>query len=211
MKCILCGKRRGKRFCPAKNAYICPQCCGQKRVVEILCPSDCGYLSTGQSYQSAKKYVSQLHQEEDPVRRKKLHQSNLKHEALLRELEGAILRYAEGLRSLRDEHISKAVDLLKDTYRTEKRGVIYEHTSPNPLTQALVRDLRDFLEGKRSNRESKVAALPTEDILECLEVLDSDIRYHLSSPSSRESYLRFIARNHPESVSGERGDSLIQL
>ncbi|HEU4728536.1 MAG TPA: antitoxin Xre/MbcA/ParS toxin-binding domain-containing protein [Kofleriaceae bacterium] len=42
--CKFCEQRKGKRSCPALGGAICSQCCGQHRLAEIVCPSDCVYL-----------------------------------------------------------------------------------------------------------------------------------------------------------------------
>jgi hypothetical protein len=42
--CTHCGQRKGKRSCPALGGAICSRCCGQHRLVEIACPSDCVHL-----------------------------------------------------------------------------------------------------------------------------------------------------------------------
>jgi hypothetical protein len=42
--CNHCGQRKGKRSCPALAGVICSRCCGQHRLVEIACPSDCVHL-----------------------------------------------------------------------------------------------------------------------------------------------------------------------
>lgn len=42
--CTHCGQRKGKRSCPALAGAICSRCCGQHRLVEIACPSDCVHL-----------------------------------------------------------------------------------------------------------------------------------------------------------------------
>ena len=197
MKCILCDQRKGKRFCPAKNTSICAQCCGEKRVVEIDCPSDCVYLYSGQAYQSIKKYSAQLRQEEDPVRRRKLYETSQAFGPVFSQIEQSIINYSADLQTLTDEHILEAVTLLKDTYHTEQKGVIYEHTSSNPLVQALVRDLKEALEAVRADGGS-FPTMRTTDLVDCMGVVQTDVSYHLDSSSERESYLSFIRRNHPE-------------
>lgn len=42
--CSHCGQRKGKRSCPALAGAICSRCCGQHRLTEIACPSDCVHL-----------------------------------------------------------------------------------------------------------------------------------------------------------------------
>lgn len=41
--CSVCGKR-GKRPCPAKDALICPACCGSNRGNQLQCPAECSYF-----------------------------------------------------------------------------------------------------------------------------------------------------------------------
>src|SRR5512133_3975440 len=53
MQCPLCRQRAARRACPAVGREICPVCCGTKRLVEIACPSDCGYLAAAQSHPAA--------------------------------------------------------------------------------------------------------------------------------------------------------------
>lgn len=44
MKCVKCGRQKGKRACPALGGDICSACCGTHRLKEISCPADCQYL-----------------------------------------------------------------------------------------------------------------------------------------------------------------------
>jgi len=100
---------------------------------------------------------------------------------------------------------------VEETYRTEQKGVIYEHSSANPLVQALVRDLRASLEKIRTQPDRDFPILKTTNLLDCLEVVEQDIGYHLERASERGSYLGFIKKNHPElsSRAASKG-SLIQ-
>src|SRR5918992_1553217 len=53
MQCPSCGQRKGRRACPALGANICPVCCGTKRLVDIKCPADCGYLASAREHPAA--------------------------------------------------------------------------------------------------------------------------------------------------------------
>lgn len=44
MKCVKCGKQKGKRACPALGGDICATCCGTHRLKEISCPAGCTWL-----------------------------------------------------------------------------------------------------------------------------------------------------------------------
>lgn len=50
-KCPKCGRRKGKRACPALGGTICPVCCGAHRVRDISCPPSCRFLAEHQPYQ----------------------------------------------------------------------------------------------------------------------------------------------------------------
>ena len=51
MSCVICEKRKEKRFCPAVHGRICPQCCGEQREVTLDCPSDCVYLQQAREHE----------------------------------------------------------------------------------------------------------------------------------------------------------------
>lgn len=62
-KCGYCNKRKGKRYCPSLDRVICSQCCGENRLKNIDCPSDCKYLiheSYQQNLQKAKQFKELL-------------------------------------------------------------------------------------------------------------------------------------------------------
>jgi len=45
-RCPECEKKKGKRYCPARDTQICSTCCATKRLGEIQCPQDCEYLQS---------------------------------------------------------------------------------------------------------------------------------------------------------------------
>jgi len=53
-KCVICEKRKGKRFCPLKDAMICSQCCGLLQA-EGNCPDDCPFLKESKEFAASKK------------------------------------------------------------------------------------------------------------------------------------------------------------
>jgi hypothetical protein len=63
MLCPVCHQRKAKRACPALGKQICAVCCGTKRLTEIACPPDCGYLSTARTHlETAAKGIVYEHQ-----------------------------------------------------------------------------------------------------------------------------------------------------
>jgi hypothetical protein len=145
--------------------------------------------------------ISQSKHSQDLLLQKKLNTTRQKFIQVVLGLEATIVKYAANLSSLTDEQVLEAITLLKATYQTEERGLIYEHTSANPLVQSLFRDLRDRVEAmRRVPDNADFPLLRSNDLYDCLEVLENDIQYHLTIQSDPDSYLRFIKRNHPEAA-----------
>lgn len=210
MKCPVCNSRKGKRFCPAKQRQICAQCCGEKRVIEIRCPPDCAYLTSGQSYQRFKDYVAQIQAIESPLEQQLILETSFRYADFLEELEKSIVEYAADLRSLRDSDVSEALSRVRETYETESKGIIYEHASPNPLVQALVKQLRETIESLRDERKPEEPHLGPSELIDCCRVLQLNVRHY--AEGSGQDYLQFIRRSHPEEAGrASEGGGLISI
>ena len=209
VKCVECNRRKGKRHCPALNRQICAQCCGENRVVKIPCDPDCAFLTTGQAYHGSKKYTALLENEENPQKRLKLLRTMEENAEIIVLLEQVMVEYAGSLTSIRDRDVLESVQLLKETYQTESRGIIYEKSSSNPLAQALVHEMRDTLERKRAKGASEGLRLGPTTAMNCLEVIEADIFYYLKTDGDSTEYLSFISRNHPEAASPGKQNGLI--
>lgn len=209
VKCVKCDQKKGKRSCPALGKLICTHCCGEKRVSEIPCPPDCSFLASGQAYHWRKKYASILDRELDHRKRAMLYETTQQFHQLLGAIEWVIVAYASGLKSLRDRDILQALALLKETYTTEAKGVIYEASSSNPLAQSLSREVHEFLEKQREQAAEQGFVLRPEHILQCLEVLLADLDHHLAQDKDGNSFIRFIQRNHPDAAKSKAGGIIL--
>jgi len=167
-------------------------------VVKIACPSDCPFLKSGQAYHWLKKYVAMFETIEEPSKRQRLYETSQRFHELLAEMEELIVSYSVDLTSITDRDVHEAIVLLRSTYQTEQKGVIYEHTSSNPLAQALSKELRHFLENFRKQAAERGASLRTSEVIACLDFLEIDVAHHLATNSAGSDYLRFISRSHPE-------------
>lgn len=196
MKCLLCGQRKGKRFCPAKNALICASCCGTKRVVEIDCPSDCVYLREGLEHEARQKYDRQF-QALDPGQQRLVVQVGEQFPDVLTSLEAILAAAARSRRYLSDRDALEAVALLLQDYETENKGVLYERKAGSLDAQTLVDALREEIEARRSDFEPGVRHLDVAGILGCLTVIRFDIDYHLAQKTSH-SYLEFLMGSYPD-------------
>jgi hypothetical protein len=202
MKCGLCDQRKAKRFCPAKNGQICPQCCGEKRVLEIDCPESCGYLKSGRE-REVEDFGNHLRRR-NPETYEKTQRFLAEHQDVVAQLEYILARERLSDRNLTDKDVVEAIGVLLDTYRTEDKGVLYEKTSENLRVEALRRELRRTVEtlrnpgGKENGIVDPTATrLLLNTAMECLEFMQSLARAYLEDRSSLSGYVDFLARLFP--------------
>lgn len=207
MKCILCEKRKAKRSCPAKETQICPQCCGEKRVLEIECPESCEYLKAGREREAA-DYQKRL-QSMDPTARQKHRQILFDYQNVIAHLEFAISRQRILSRDLSDKDVVQAVDSLLETYKTEDSGLLYERTEENLRIESLRRRLREIVESFRNpgGEEAKGIVDPKNTRLQlgaaidCLKFIRALAAAYLEDRNSGSGYVDFLARIIPREES----------
>jgi hypothetical protein len=209
VKCFECNQRKAKRACPALGRGICAQCCGEKRVIEIPCPTDCVYLAAGATHQHLKSFLAFIQDEPDPNRRRKFLDTMDRLPELIFLLEGVLVGYARDLRAFTDREAADAVGLALETYRTESRGVLYENRAPNPLTQGLVRELRSFLEDLRERARRKAVAFRLSDVIDSLDLLHARADFFTRTSAGPRAFLDFTAKNHPEIERDEKRGGII--
>jgi hypothetical protein len=203
MKCPLCDQRKAKRQCPAKNALICAQCCGEKRILEINCPETCPYLKAGRERET-EEYVRRLRSldanEQERNRR------------IFRDCQDAIVRLEYALSQVRlmshdmtDSDVVQAVDVLLETYKTEDKGVLYEKTSEDLRVEGLRRELRNIIESLRNPEgteakgivDPQAKRLTLSSAIDCLEYMRSIASMYMQDRRSASGYVDFLARVIP--------------
>ncbi len=196
MKCILCDQRKGRRFCPAKNATICTQCCGEKRIVEVDCPETCAYLKIGRSYE--RDHVgARYFQPDNPIEQEKMSRVLRDFEPVMVDVQTLIAIERKSSKDLVDAEVAEALDCLLKTLRTEERGVIYETTSNNLRVESLRRQIGAIIQSYRYPQESDRPRLHLKGALECLEVIRAVIARHMEAGSSSRSFVDFLVRHLP--------------
>ena len=165
--CPLCGRRRGKRSCPALGARIGAACCGAKRLTEINCPPDCGYLVSAQTHPPA---VVQRQQERDtrfllPI----LTGLGRRQYQLFFLVQGTLHQLAQtGELAIDDAVMRDAAQALAATYETASKGIIYEHRATSPVAERLSRELKPLLEGA----EGRGPVAREQDLIEVLRRIE---------------------------------------
>ena len=140
-KCPKCDSRKGKRFCPALQVEICPQCCGEGRLVTIPCPRECPHLEAefyqlerrrSRAASGGKRFVESLNKLfSAPGRRQ-----------LAFHLQADVYYYLRHRGRMSDEEIAGALERLKEMHSR----IVVPGSPPHPLVPFLVAQLGN---GKR--------------------------------------------------------------
>ena len=139
--CPVCHLRKAKRSCPALGKQICAVCCGTKRLVEIACPDDCGYLASARSHPPA---VVQRQVELDRAMFLPVLQGLSERQARVLLTLAAVVAGHEGemLQKVTDEDIVDAAGAHPATLETTARGILYEHQPASLPAARLMTDLK---------------------------------------------------------------------
>jgi hypothetical protein len=137
-------------------------CCGTKRLVEIRCPPDCGYLSAARSHPPA---VIQRQHELDRAMLLPLMQGLSERQArLFLMLATVVSRHQpDVLQKLVDEDIAQAAGALASTLETAAKGIVYEHQPASLIAGRLMAELRGVVDevvktaGSALERDAAVA------------------------------------------------------
>jgi hypothetical protein len=141
MTCPLCNSRPAKRQCPALGQQICAVCCATKRLVEIRCPADCGYLSSSRKHPAAA--VKRQHEHDVMLLMPAMSELTDRQSRFFFLFQSIVARHPiDALRPLVDADVAEAANSVGRTLDTASRGVIYESTPQSLTAQELAAELR---------------------------------------------------------------------
>jgi hypothetical protein len=144
MTCPSCGRRKGRRDCPALRGSICTICCGTKRLVEIQCPDTCPHLVAAREHPAA---VVKKQQEQDvAVLLPTINHLTERQHQLFFLIHSVIASHKpDTLSRLLDEDVAQAAAAVAATLETAGKGVLYEHTPASLPAQRLAREITAML------------------------------------------------------------------
>lgn len=212
MQCRLCGSRKARRACPALGETICAVCCGTKRLTEIACPSDCGYLATAREHPAA---VVRRQQERDiAVLLPTIQGLSERQHHIYFLFQTLIARHKpEGFSRLLDEDVAEAASAVAATLETASRGLIYEHAAQSPVAQRLAAEMKALLE----HAEQQGQKVHKAEVAIVLRALEKGARAARTMTDGGDTaYLGLMRRllrqqdgQEPEQASERPGSSLI--
>jgi hypothetical protein len=150
MICPSCGRRKGRRECPALRGSICTICCGTKRVVEIHCPETCPHLIAAREHPAAA--VKKQQERDVAVLLPTVSHLTERQHQLFFLIHSVIARHKpDTLSRLLDDDVAEAASAVAATLETAGRGVLYEHTPASLPAQRLARDITSMLAEARAH------------------------------------------------------------
>ncbi len=187
MLCAVCHQRKAKRACPALGQQICTVCCGRKRLVEISCPSDCGYLTTARTYPPA---VIQRQQELDRSMLLPLLKGLSERQARVFLMLAAVTsrHQPDTLHKLVDEDIAEATGALASTLETAAKGIVYEHQPTSLVAARLNAELKTVVDevvknaGSALERDAALALRRLEHAAKMMVTVRSAAAPHSGAP-----------------------------
>ena len=190
MRCPLCGSRTARRACPALNKGICSVCCGTKRISEIACPANCGYLTSAREHPAA---VVRRQQEKDVAALLPAIRSltERQHQLFFLFLSVIAKHKPEGFVRLNDDDVAEAAAAVAATLETAARGVIYEHAPQTVTAARLAAELKAVLTRLREQGAS-VHDWEAAGVLRAIEQGARDTR--ATTQGTDTAYLSLAAR-----------------
>lgn len=167
--------KKGRRQCPALNGWISARDCGEHRLREIRCPSDCKYLDAHGRYQHARVAddfhlawigkVAPYYQQRDQL-------------ALdfLMDLEFSLYRHVRAHPATTDEQVREA---LKSVARQLGPIQVFEAMASS-LAQQLLQAVREF-QKQQPRLDAERAQRVVEDVLALFTEVRADERESVSS------------------------------
>lgn len=197
MKCILCDKRKPKRYCPAKRTSICSVCCGEKRGVEINCPLDCQYYVEGQKQHQQKMMQQRIKKEgaKSYVQKAELYKHNPE---LFANLEKGFVAIFRSDKTLTNKDLVSGLSLAHQTLETEKKGIIFQHQSGNQYADEISNHVLNIVSQFKDDPEVGPNRITLEfGIMVVKEFLD-EATFYMDNDDNPKSYLIHLMRYHPE-------------
>lgn len=200
LPCVICNKRKEKRFCPAVHGRICPQCCGEQREVTLDCPSECVYLQQAREHEKPRA-IEQLDQSALFPKIEIGQQFLYEQEHLILGLSYALAKSAQADRSIRDSDLISVLSTLAKNYETlAGSGLHYEAPVTNLAHQAVGSEVQKMIKEYREAEHKHLgySRLHDSDILRALVFLLRMAYTRTSGRPKSRAFVDFLSQQFPE-------------
>ncbi|GJM15476.1 MAG: hypothetical protein DHS20C13_08030 [Thermodesulfobacteriota bacterium] len=206
MKCVLCDKRKPKRYCPAKRTSICPVCCGEKRGVEINCPLDCQYYVEGLKQHQQKMMQQRIKKKGagSYVRKTELYKHNPE---LFAHLEKGFVSIFRADKNLTNKDLVTGLDLAMKTLETEKKGLLYQHQSGNNYADEISNHTLNIVNEYKDNAELGANRISLDFGIKVVKEFLDEATFYMENDVNPKSYLVHLMRYHPEEEAPAQAES----
>jgi hypothetical protein len=193
MTCPECGARKARRHCPALGRQICPTCCGTKRVVEIACPSGCGWLRSSSAHPPAAAQRQELRDREllTPLLSEL---SDAEYAVLTVGLDAGMSFRRDAVTPPIDDDLQQAADAMASTAETALRGVIYEHQPSSLVAARLVAAMREAVHDAPMTPDGRTRALDAAVAVAMRRLAQAVRQSARLSPGQPTAFWEFLAR-----------------
>jgi hypothetical protein len=213
--CVICQKRKEKRFCPAVHDRICPQCCGEQREVTLDCPSECVYLQQAREHEKPRDLAS-LDPQSLFLQVEIGEQFLYQREPLIMGLTFALAKSVRADRTLRDTDLIAALTALTKTTETlVNSGLHYEAPITNVAQQAVAAEVQNMLKEYREAEQKHIGYVQLRDseVLRALVFLVRMAHGRTSGRPRSRAFADFLLAQFPEKtpelVAQETGSRII--
>jgi hypothetical protein len=205
MRCPICQTRPAKRKCPARGDTICAVCCGTKRLVEIRCPSDCGYLASARQHPPAA--VQRQQQQDIALLMPVMNELTERQYQFFLLFQSVIARHrGDVLRPLVDADVAEAMASVASTLETASRGVIYERAPAGVNAQELAAEVKRVFGEVTGQMEGPRSPLERDAAKALRAVEEAAKRVGKIAGDEREGFLSLVRRIMKPSPPGARRD-----
>jgi hypothetical protein len=204
VSCVICEKRKEKRFCPAVHGRICPQCCGEQREVTLDCPSDCVYLQQAREHEKPRG-MNDVNPADIFLQVEVGDDFLYQQEHLIMGLTFALARSVRADRTLKDTDLIAAVTSLARNYETlVNSGLHYESPIPNIAQQAVAAEVLNMLKEFREAEQKHVgySRLRDSEVLRALVFLVRMAHGRTSGRPKSRAFVDFLLSQFPEQPGG---------
>jgi hypothetical protein len=204
VSCVICEKRKEKRFCPAVHGRICPQCCGEQREVTLDCPSDCVYLQQAREHEKPRG-MNDVNPADIFLQVEVGDDFLYQQEHLIMGLTFALARSVRADRTLKDTDLIAAVTSLARNYETlVNSGLHYESPIPNIAQQAVAGEVLNMLKEFREAEQKHVgySRLRDSEVLRALVFLVRMAHGRTSGRPKSRAFADFLLSQFPEQPGG---------